>query len=83
MAGCNWILPSFDAFLREEGDMGECLLPEYHEGTHLVRLQDGRYAEWISEHCPDCQFLECDQDAEECFVWNYVSEERARVRLGK
>jgi len=69
---CNYLIPSFHPYLRDEDRCSECLLPRGHDGYHLTKLSDGSYMSWGGYSCDeDCGY--CG----ECFNYLEISEAEA------
>jgi hypothetical protein len=64
MAKCWYLLPFRDlAIVRDEEELPECLLPDRHEGEHLVLTSYGYFAwepqeSFCEEDCK-CDYIEC------------------------
>jgi hypothetical protein len=77
---CDYLVPRGPPGIwLKEGDVGECLLPDGHQGMHLVKGFDSYY---LWEPDQDCYFsAECDCDYAECYVYSHISEGEAILKM--
>jgi hypothetical protein len=46
---CNYLLPGSNAY--GQGEINECLLPDYHQGPHLTKTSSVGYLLWYFDTC--------------------------------
>lgn len=53
---------------------GECILPEVHNGPHLILTPEGKYIKWEDDF--DCDCCSVHED-DRCYIYKEISKKEA------
>jgi hypothetical protein len=78
---CGICLPRHEHLIcYDTEELPACILPDYHEGPHLVVNKRGVYSHWETDYECDC----CKPDERECFVsWQIKGSEAMKLIVEK
>lgn len=84
MERCDYLLPDYFGHIAIGDDVRpQCLLPQEHEGAHLVQFSGGQHIEW--EHSRECIEPEACAEYAHCQHFDYwtLTKEQAQERIDK